>query len=194
MNARRVYLGNVDPAVHTSASIADFLSDAVATVTPWHDATRARTRAVERCHIDARGFGFAECVALEDVEAILALDGSLVDGVRVTLRRPKDYDPRSNPLVRSGTLDAVRRRTRDAIVSPEVATSAPTRMFVGCSSSTAEAPLEENLRQLVTAFGALKSWRADVDAIGRVRTGAWFEYRERNRPRRRRRRRRRRRV
>ena len=51
-------------------------------------------------------------------------------------------------------------------------------MFVGCSSSTAEAPLEENLRQLVTAFGALKSWRADVDAIGRVRTGAWFEYRE----------------
>ena len=180
MNARRVYIGNVDPSVHTSASVADFLSDAVAAAnaTPWHASNPARTRAVERCRVDERGFGFAECVALEDVEAILALDGSLIDGVRVKLRRPKDYDPRSNPLVTSGTLDEVRRRTRDVVVSPEVSTSAPARMFVGCSSSTTDAPLEDELRQMVTAFGALKSWRADVDASGTVRTGAWFEYRE----------------
>ena len=174
MNARRVYIGNVDPSVHTSASVADFLSDAVATVTPWPNPARTAPWSDP----PRAGFGFAECVALEDVEAILALDGSLIDGARVKLRRPKDYDPRSNPLVTSGTLDEVRRRTRDVVVSPEVSASAPVRMFVGCSSSTTDAPLEDELRQMVTAFGALRSWRADVDASGTVRTGAWFEYGE----------------
>ena len=135
MNARRVHSAtSIRPCTRPPPS-RDFRRRRRDGLKPWHDATARAAQGAgdEECRRSThnrRVLGFAECVALEDVEAILALDGSLVDGVRVTLRRPKDYDPRSNPLGSIGTLDAVRRRTRDAIVFA-VATSAPTRMFVG---------------------------------------------------------------
>ena len=173
LNARRVYVGNVNATVTTTESIAAFISDKVAArgCTPWHSAASG-TRGVEHCHVSDKGYAFLECTAMEDVEAVLALDGVLLDDRNIKIRRPKDYVADDNPLVRDGTMDTNRRNTYDVMISPRVPDS-PTKVFLG-NVDPAVSVVEA--RELITAFGNVNALHADVDGRGRIRVGIWFEY------------------
>jgi hypothetical protein len=131
-NSRRLYVGHVNSSTTTEA-LAALISEKVAAagVTPWHtEASGTLGKMIETCHVSEKGFAFLECVALEDVNAVLAFDGVLIDGRNIKLRRPKDYLAEENPLVTNGTIDDNYRATYDVIINPRVIDS-PTKIFLG---------------------------------------------------------------
>ena len=86
------------------------------------DTRRAHgTRVVEHVYLNDKGYGFVETTCLEDVPVILALNGIRVGGSNVLFRRTKDYDPETNPLVRSGTYETVFEKGFRSVVADEVA-------------------------------------------------------------------------
>ena len=122
------------------AGARDAHQDALSQAVPWHypldkrgrvDERRAPgTRVIEHLYLNDKGFGFLETTALEDVPAILALNGVRVNGSATRFRRPKDYDPDANPLVRDGSYRDVFERVFTKVLSDKVADS-PTKVFVG---------------------------------------------------------------
>ena len=187
--ARRVHIGNVNPTA-TAEEFARVLETRIRTLypqaVPWHypldkkgrvDERRAPgTRVIEHLYLNDKGFGFLETTALEDVPAILALNGVRVNGSATRFRRPKDYDPDANPLVRDGSYRNVFDGVFTKVLSDKVADS-PTKVFVGGVHPRALTKLD--LLEIVSSFGALTAFRCDEDGVGRCVDGrAWMEYEE----------------
>ena len=186
--ARRVHIGNVNAGVKAE-EFARVLETRIRTLSPeavpWHypldkrgrvDERRAPgTRVIEHLYLNDKGFGFLETTALEDVPAILALNGVRVNGGVTRFRRPKDYDPDNNPLVRDGSYRDVFQRVFTAVLSDEVADS-PTKVFVGGVEPRALTKLD--LLEIVSSFGALTAFRCETDGAGLCRGFAWMEYAE----------------
>ena len=185
--SRRVHIGNVNGGV-TAEEFARVLETRVRTLfpgaVPWHypldkrgrvDERRAPgTRVIEHLYLNDKGFGFLETTALEDVPAILALNGVCVNGSATRFRRPKDYDPDANPLVRDGSYRDVFDRVFTAVLSDRVADS-PTKVFVGGVHPRSLTKLD--LLEIVTSFGALARFDATRTAPA-CAARAWMEYEE----------------
>ena len=183
--SRRLYVGNIDA---TSADVlAAELEDRIRTKSPrscpWHypldkkgalDTRRAPgTRVGEHVYLNDKGYGFVETTCLEDVPVILALNGIRVGGSNVLFRRTKDYDPETNPLVRSGTYETVFEKGFRSVVADEVADS-PTKVYIGNIEPSTLTELE--LLEIVSSFGVLRAMRCELDDKGRCRGDAWIEY------------------
>jgi splicing factor U2AF subunit len=187
-NSRRVYVHNLNTAiigVDAKDELGKTLHDAVmvAGAAPWHgvDGTEklhpkldAPTGVVEKVFISDKGYSFVEGTAVEDACALLALDGIVVRGNLLKIRRPKDYVASENPLVVDGTMKDVMKRTFEKIIRPSVPDT-NTKIFLGNLGDRELDVLE--LKEIIASFGRVRAMRAETDAHGRIKRGrAWFEY------------------
>jgi len=90
-HARRLYIGGLAPGV-TDASLAAFLHAALAAVGGLCPHPQPPGPTVVSCAVNPKGFSFVELRSVVEASNALALDGAVLEGGAVRVRRPKDYN------------------------------------------------------------------------------------------------------
>ena len=92
-HARRLYIGGVAAGV-TDAALASFLHAALAAVGGLAPPSLALPgTAVSSCAVNGeRGFAFVEFRSVLEASNALALDGAMLEGTALRIRRPNDYN------------------------------------------------------------------------------------------------------
>jgi len=128
--SRRLYVGNV-PKGTSDIAVTKFFNDAMlasgAAINP-----AAGDPVVTTALNPEKGFCFVEFLAMEDAESALMFNDVPFQGSKLSVRRPKDYDPALNPLV-------VKRGGVDLKTAAEAA--ANRRMLGLAAGSGAEVPV-----------------------------------------------------
>ncbi|CAD7696278.1 unnamed protein product [Ostreobium quekettii] len=152
-HARRVYVGGLPPTANEQ-SIATFFSHALAAV---GGTSSGPGNAVVNVYINReKNFAFVEFRTVEETSNAMALDGIMFEGVSVRVRRPNDYNPAAaaalGPSVPNPNLNlaAIGLQPGGASI-----TDAHERVFVG---GLPYYLTEENCRELLGTFGAIKSF------------------------------------
>jgi splicing factor U2AF subunit len=171
-HARRLYVGGVPPALN-EADISSYFNDTIALALAPKRLDSSPVLSVyinkEKC------FAFVELSSVELTTACCQLDGIAYNrnGVSSTfrIRRPNDYRPETLPpnIPPPPTLNMAAL----GIVSTTVA-DGPNKMFIG---GLPYHLTEENVKELLSAFGPLKSFHLVKDAGSVTSKGyAFCEY------------------
>lgn len=117
---------------------------------------------VKQCQINNdRNFAFIELHTPEQATAALELDGVVLDGASLRVRRPKDYAG-IDPLL----------QTFNGVVAPSVADS-PNKLFIGGIPTYLN---DEQVMELLKSFGELKSFNLVKESAGVSKGFAFAEY------------------
>jgi len=166
--ARRLYVGNI-PLDISDQELIDFFNTAMTSsgvplkVSPPVMGAQLNLE---------KSFAFLEFAATEDATAGMALDGITLQGQSLKVRRPKDYV--APPAQEVYTAPSVHI---PGIVSTNVPDS-PNKIFIGGLPSYLN---EEQVKELVSSFGSLKSFNLVKDSeTGNSKGYAFFEYLDAN--------------
>lgn len=169
-HARRIYVGGLPPTA-TDDKISTFFSNALAAV---GGTTAGPGPCVVNVYLNnEKKFAFVELRTVEEASNSMALDGIMFEGVTVRIRRPADYNaalaaalgpamPNPNLNLAAIGLDKAVQLPPPPMagVAPGSATGpyapdAAERVFVGGLPYYLN---EEQCRELLSAFGAIKSF------------------------------------
>ena len=160
--ARRLYVGNIPFGVAEEEMISFFNQQ-------MHLSGLAQTTGnpVLACQINIdKNFAFLEFRSIDETTQAMAFDGINFKGQSLKLRRPRDYQPMPG-LAENPTLNV------HGVVSTVVPDSA-NKLFAGGIPSYLN---EDQVKELFTSFGQLKSFNLVKDATTGLSKGyAFFEY------------------
>jgi len=164
--ARRLYVGNLPPGT-SDLEVAEFFNHAMSTSKVVKDDNPEPVIAVQMNPV--QNFAFLEFTCTEDASAGMAFDGVAMKGYSLKIRRPKDYKPEYE-------INGIGQRLlMGGIISTNVE-EGPNKIFIGGLPSYLT---EEQVKELVAAFGQLKSFNLVKDsATGNSKGFAFFEYLE----------------
>ena len=93
-HARRVYVGALPPVADNPLSVAVFFGDALRAIGGVSASADAAGEPVLNAYVNMeKKFAFVEFRNVEECSNALALDGVVMDGQSLRVRRPNDYDP-----------------------------------------------------------------------------------------------------
>jgi len=169
--ARRLYIGNI-PAGITEQELMDFFNTAMVNLRPQgHPNTD--TKPIMSVQINhEKSFAFIELRTITDATAGMMLDGIMLKGQSLKVRRPKDYQPLPGETVKAIDDDTPAQPLPN-IVSTNVPDS-PNKIFIGGLPSYLN---EEQVKELLSSFGQLKAFNLVKDSVtGNSKGYAFFEY------------------
>jgi len=170
--ARRLYVGNIPQGV-TEIELAEFFNTAMFTAGATKDNNAASVIAVQMNH--EKNFAFIEFSCHEDATAGMGFDGITLGGHALKIRRPKDYKP--VPTEAEQAAEASNNSSSGSSIPNIVSTNVeegPNKIFIGGLPSYLT---EEQVKELVSAFGQLKSFNLVKDTVtGNSKGFAFFEY------------------
>lgn len=155
--ARRLYVGNI-PTNIPEQDLVDFFNKAM---------SAAGLSDEETCVAGVqmnyeKNFAFIEFRTIDEASKGMGLDGITLQGNSLKIRRPKDYQA---PAAPSSYIPG--------IISTNVPDS-PNKIFVGGLPANLN---EEQVKDLLSAFGPLKSFNLVKDTVtGNSKGYAFFEY------------------
>ncbi|CAN8245028.1 unnamed protein product [Cochlearia groenlandica] len=157
-HARRVYVGGLPPTANEQ-SVATFFSQVMAAI---GGNTSGPGDAVVNVYINhEKKFAFVEMRSVEEASNAMALDGIILEGVPVKLRRPTDYNPslaaalgpsQPNPGLNLAAVGLSSGSTGGL--------EGPDRLFVG---GLPYYFTEEQIRELLESFGPLRGFNLVKD-------------------------------
>ena len=160
--ARRLYIGNIPFGISEEEMISFFNQQ-------MHISGLAQTTGnpVLACQINIdKNFAFLEFRSIDETTQAMAFDGINFKGQSLKLRRPRDYQPMPG-LSENPNLNV------PGVVSTVVPDSA-NKLFSGGIPSYLN---EDQVKELFTSFGQLKSFNLVKDATTGLSKGyAFFEY------------------
>ena len=160
--ARRLYIGNIPFGIGEEEMISFFNQQ-------MHLSGLAQTTGnpVLACQINIdKNFAFLEFRSIDETTQAMAFDGINFKGQSLKLRRPRDYQPMPG-LTENPNLNV------PGVVSTVVPDSA-NKLFAGGVPSYLN---EDQVKELFTSFGQLKSFNLVKDATTGLSKGyAFFEY------------------
>jgi len=164
--ARRLYVGNIPQGV-TEIELAEFFNTAMFAAGATKDNNPASVIAVQMNH--EKNFAFIEFSCHEDATAGMGFDGITLGGHALKIRRPKDYKPVTTT---EEVAESIAQQIPN-IVSTNVE-EGPNKIFIGGLPSYLT---EEQVKELVSTFGNLKSFNLVKDTVtGNSKGFAFFEY------------------
>lgn len=165
--ARRVYVGNI-PFGFNEQEMIDFFNQQM----HLHGLAQAEGNPILACQVNRdKNFAFLECRSIDETTQCMAFDGINFKGQSLKLRRPLNYQPvPSNSGLESG---AGMMGSMPGVVSTVVPDS-PNKLFIGGLPNYLN---EDQVKELLTSFGALKSFNLVKDIASAVSKGyAFAEY------------------
>ncbi|GAB4814250.1 hypothetical protein N2152v2_001296 [Parachlorella kessleri] len=163
-HARRIYVGGLPPSAGEQ-NISIFFSNALAAV---GGTTAGPGQCVVNVYINyEKKFAFVEFRTVEEASNAMALDGIMFEGVTVRVRRPADYNPAAaaalgpsmpNPNLNLAAIGLDKQQQAAAQATANQGpggADANERVFVG---GLPYYLTEEQCRELLGAFGAIKSF------------------------------------
>ncbi|CAN6917755.1 unnamed protein product [Brassica oleracea var. botrytis] len=157
-HARRVYVGGLPPTANEQ-SVATFFSQVMAAI---GGNTAGPGDAVVNVYINhEKKFAFVEMRSVEEASNAMALDGIILEGVPVKVRRPTDYNPslaaalgpsQPNPSLNLAAVGLSSGSTGGL--------EGPDRIFVG---GLPYYFTEEQIRELLESFGPLRGFNLVKD-------------------------------
>jgi len=171
--ARRLYVGNIPPTV-SDIQLADFFNTAMFAAGATKNSNPNPVVAVQMNH--DKSFAFVEFSCLEDASAGMGFDGITLQGHSLKVRRPKDYKQGPSPDDKESGSNSGSSNIPN-IVSTNVQ-EGPNKIFIGGLPAYLN---EEQIKQLVSAFGQLKSFNLVKDTVSGISKGfAFFDYMDPN--------------
>jgi len=166
-HARRLYVGNLPPDTSES-EIGSFFSAAM----ERSGGAESPGPAVVSVYLNLeKRFAFIELRTLAEAVAALSMDGLLLRGLSLRLRRPNDYNPSAVPA--GVTAPPSFRPAALGIVSTQVA-DGPHKVFVGGIPYHLS---EDHIKELLCSYGALRAFNLIKDPASGLSKGyAFFEY------------------
>ncbi|KIR63993.1 splicing factor U2AF 65 kDa subunit [Cryptococcus bacillisporus CA1873] len=153
----RLYIGGIKEDMQEK-QIQDFFNNLM----KEKGMTDGKEDPVKQCQINNdRNFAFIELHTPEQATAALELDGVVLDGASLRVRRPKDYAG-IDPLL----------QTFNGVVAPSVADS-PNKLFIGGIPTYLN---DEQVMELLKSFGELKSFNLVKESAGVSKGFAFAEY------------------
>ncbi|CAG7889163.1 unnamed protein product [Brassica rapa] len=157
-HARRVYVGGLPPTANEQ-SVATFFSQVMSAI---GGNTAGPGDAVVNVYINhEKKFAFVEMRSVEEASNAMALDGIILEGVPVKVRRPTDYNPslaaalgpsQPNPSLNLAAVGLSSGSTGGL--------EGPDRIFVG---GLPYYFTEEQIRELLESFGPLRGFNLVKD-------------------------------
>ncbi|XP_013726627.2 splicing factor U2af large subunit B isoform X3 [Brassica napus] len=157
-HARRVYVGGLPPTANEQ-SVATFFSQVMSAI---GGNTAGLGDAVVNVYINhEKKFAFVEMRSVEEASNAMALDGIILEGVPVKVRRPTDYNPslaaalgpsQPNPSLNLAAVGLSSGSTGGL--------EGPDRIFVG---GLPYYFTEEQIRELLESFGPLRGFNLVKD-------------------------------
>jgi splicing factor U2AF subunit len=188
-HARRIYVGALPP-VADNLSVAVFFGDALRAIGGVSASADAAGEPVLNAYINMeKKFAFVEFRNVEECSNALALDGVVMDGQSLRVRRPNDYDPAAaaglgptqpSPSLNLAAVGIIRSAIGGApgsggALSPEDQNN-PNRLFIG---GLPYFLTEQMTRELVEAFGPTRSFQLVIDRdTGKSKGYAFFIYQD----------------
>jgi len=163
--ARRVYVGNVFAHV-SEEMLKNFLNEKILSV-PGRPSTNYSTPIYSVAIKREKMFAFIEFYAATDADIAICMDGIEwnANGVPLKIRRPKDYQPPPDHIVRKYHIPG--------IISTHVDND-NNKVFLGNLPTNLT---DEDVKQFVTTFGPLKAFNLVKDLTTGVSKGfAFFAY------------------
>jgi len=161
--SKRLYVGNI-PQTISEPQLKEFFSAAMISaglVTPGLPGPSVTESQISY----DRGFAFIELRTPEEATRGLTLDGITLQGQSLKVRRPKDYTG-PDPAAPGAAFVP-------GIISTQVPDT-PNKIFIGGLPSNLE---EEQVKELVSAFGPLKAFNLVKDTTTNLSKGyAFFEF------------------
>lgn len=151
-HARRLYVGNL-PVGLTEAFVQESFTQAIHTalVEPWKHPEQPIILSV---YINReRQYCFVEFTTVEITTACMALDGMIMQGQALKIKRPNDYNPLTAPKVHPSALPEL-DVSRLGIVSNTVM-DGPNKIFIGGLHYHLQ---DAQVLELLQAFGKVKAY------------------------------------
>jgi len=166
--ARRVYVGNI-PFGFNEQEMIDFFNQQM----HLHGLAQAEGNPILACQVNRdKNFAFLECRSIDETTQCMAFDGINFKGQSLKLRRPLNYQPvpSSSGLSGSGPQSIGHMPGVVSTVVPD----SPNKLFIGGLPNYLN---EEQVKELLTSFGSLKSFNLVKDVASAVSKGyAFAEY------------------
>ncbi|EZG43607.1 RNA recognition motif protein [Gregarina niphandrodes] len=184
-HARKVYIGNLPPSVTQEIIIAQFFNHTLSALLP----NKPLGDSIIGTYINTtKRFAFIENRSIEETTFTLTLDGIMMEGYALKLRRPQDYNAalaRQQLAVEmelKGGISALRgaaclssNQARTSIVSTSV-DDGPNKVFIG---GLPHHMMEFEVKELLSTFGALKAFHLVKDReADRSKGYAFCEWRD----------------
>jgi len=171
--ARRVYVGNI-PFGFTEQEMIDFFNQQM----HLHGLAQAEGNPILACQVNRdKNFAFLECRSIDETTQCMAFDGINFKGQSLKLRRPLNYQPVPG---NNGSLDgsvAGGVNASAGLLPGVVSTVVPdslNKVFVGGLPNYLT---EDQVKELLTSFGALKAFNLVKDVASGLSKGyAFAEY------------------
>lgn len=163
-HARRVYVGGLPPS-STEERVGKFFANAMAAI---GGNTAGQGDSVVNVYINQeKKFAFVEFRTVEECSNAMALDGIIMEGTQLRVRRPNDYNPaiaahlgppQPNPNLNLSAIGlAPQQQQQRQSQQPHYANQqaeGPDRIFIGGLPYHLE---ESQVRELMESFGPLKA-------------------------------------
>lgn len=169
-HARRVYVGGL-PAGMSEVALTQFFNNAMAIA----GATTQSGPPIISCYMNhEKKFAFLEFRSVEETSNALAFDGLPCQGETLKVRRPHDYNPEAARLLGAPTGPSPKINLGLLGVVNTVVEDGPHKVFIGGIPGYLQ---EEQVRQILQAFGALKAFNLVADRdTGASKGYAFCEY------------------
>jgi len=165
--ARRIYVGNI-PFGFNEQDMIDFFNQQM----HLNGLAQAEGNPILACQVNRdKNFAFLECRSIDETTQAMAFDGINFQGQSLKLRRPLNYQPvpgnsglENNSNVPGGMPGVV------STVVPD----SPNKLFIGGIPNYLN---EDQVKELLTSFGALKAFNLVKDVTSSLSKGyAFAEY------------------
>jgi len=163
VHSRRIYVGNIMPHV-TDDTLRQFLDNAIMNVPGRPPQPNMPIFTVTINH--GKMFAFIEFHCIEDCDIAICMDGIVMDGVPLKIRRPKDYQ-------RPTGLAEPKKYHIPGIISTNVDND-HNKIFLGNLPTTLS---DDEVKEFVSTFGQLKAFSLVKDIeTGESKGYAFFAY------------------
>lgn len=152
-HARRLYIGNLPPMM-SEDHIQHVLTDAIQTALVSADDANNDPNPILNVYMhNERRFCFIEFKTVEMTTACMALDGLIVQGQTLKVKRPNDYNALAAPKVHPSSMPEL-DVSRLGIISRTVV-DGPNKIFIGGLHYHLQ---EHQVMELLSAFGKIKAF------------------------------------
>lgn len=174
--AKRLYLGNIPPNRLDAEVLKTFLNSALNAAMGKPADAPGLVGAVQLN--EAKSFAFAEFETVEGATAAVALDGIMLEGNALKIRRPKDYQELPPGFTETGPRAAIDPSALGVGIVSTTVQDSPFKIFIGQLPAHLT---EEQIMQLLASFGPLRAFNLVKDnATGKSKGYAFCEYADRS--------------
>ena len=165
---RRLYIGNLSRETE-KAHIGDFINDQLKLVPDRPITDNNKHNAILNIDMKAdKGFCFVEFYEPTDSDVVLCMSGMEYSLRPLKISRPKDYMPLPGSAPRSYNVSAIRQGQAPSVSSSDAINN---KVYIG------GLPIhltEDNVKELVSSFGALQSFNLVRDKVTGASKGYGF--------------------